>query len=209
MSRPLLISDCDEVLLHMVRHFGDWLSSEYDIAFVPQAEDFSRSMHYRKNGDPVEREQMWLLLDGFFKTEMHRQTLVPGALEALGRIEEVADIVILTNLGDQFHASRVSQLDSHGIRHHVVCNMGGKGPAVTRLLKDRAPPSAVFVDDIPAHHNSVAEHAPGIWRLHMIADPDMARLIPPASAAHNRIDDWVDAADWIIDRLSQGPAEKA
>ena len=23
--KPLLISDCDEVLLHMVRHFGTWL----------------------------------------------------------------------------------------------------------------------------------------------------------------------------------------
>ena len=25
MSRPLLITDCDEVLLHMVAHFADWL----------------------------------------------------------------------------------------------------------------------------------------------------------------------------------------
>ena len=25
MSRPLLITDCDEVLLHMVSHFADWL----------------------------------------------------------------------------------------------------------------------------------------------------------------------------------------
>jgi hypothetical protein len=128
---------------------------------------------------------------------------VPGALEALARIEEIADIVILTNLGDQFHASRVTQLDSHGIRHHVVCNMGGKGPAVAKLIEDRAPPSTVFVDDIPAHHESVADHMPRVWRLHMIADPDMARLIPPAPAAHSRIDDWADAADWIIDRLSK------
>lgn len=207
MTRPLLISDCDEVLLHMVQHFAEWLSSEYAIDFIPQASDFSRSMHYRDSGEPVDRERMWLLLDGFFKTEMHRQTLVPGALEALGRIEEVADIVILTNLGDHFHASRVSQLDRHGIRHHVVCNMGGKGPAVTRLLKDRTPTSTVFVDDIPLHHESVAEHAPDVWRLHMIADAHMARLIPPAPAAHSRIDDWSEAADWIIDRLSQ-PAKK-
>ena len=25
MNRPLLITDCDEVLLHMVSHFDDWL----------------------------------------------------------------------------------------------------------------------------------------------------------------------------------------
>ncbi len=203
MSRPLLISDCDEVLLHMMQHFGDWLSSEYDIDFVPHPEDFSQSMHYRNSRKPVERDQMWLLLDGFFKTEMHRQTLVPHALEALGRIEEVADIVILTNLGDQFHSSRVDQLDAVGIRHHVVCNMGGKGPAVSKLVAERAPARTVFVDDIPAHHKSVAEHQPEVWRLHMIADPNIARLIGPAPAAHKRIDDWADAVDWVIDRLTQ------
>lgn len=203
MNRPLLISDCDEVLLHMMRHFGDWLSSEYDIEFVPHPEDFSQSMRFRNSGERVEREQMWLLLDGFFKTEMHRQTLVPHALEALGRIGEVADIVILTNLGDEFHASRVAQLDAVGIRHHVVCNLGGKGPAVARLIGDRAPARAVFVDDIPAHHASVEEHRPEVWRLHMIADPVIARLIAPAPAAHKRIDDWADAVDWVLDRLTQ------
>jgi hypothetical protein len=203
MSRPLLISDCDEVLLHMMKHFGEWLASEYAIDFVPQPEDFSKSMRYRNSGEPVAKEQIWLLLDGFFKTEMHRQTLVPHALEALRRIDEVADIVILTNLGDEFHASRVAQLDAVGIRHHVVCNLGGKGPAVARLIADRTPPQAVFVDDIPGHHASVAEHVPEIWRLHMVADPDIARLIPNAPAAHKRIDDWAEAVGWILDRLTR------
>ena len=203
MSRPLLISDCDEVLLHMMQHFGAWLSSEYDIDFVPHPEDFSQAMHYRNTGNPVERDKMWLLLDGFFKTEMHRQTLVPHALEELRRIDEVADIVILTNLGDQFHASRVDQLDAVGIRHHVVCNMGGKGPAVSKLVAERTPPRTVFVDDIAAHHKSVAEHQPEVWRLHMIADPNIAKLIGPAPAAHKRIDDWAEAVDWVIDRLTK------
>lgn len=202
MNRPLLISDCDEVLLHMMRHFGEWLSSEYDIDFVPHPEDFSQAMRYRHSGAPVPRDKMWLLLDGFFKTEMHRQTLAPHAIEALGRIDEVADIVILTNLGDQFHASRVAQLDAVGIRHHVICNMGGKGPAVSKLVRDRMPGRTVFVDDIPAHHRSVAEHQPEVWRLHMIADPDIARMIAPAADAHKRIDDWSEAVDWIMDRLT-------
>ncbi len=199
MNRPLLISDCDEVLLHMMRHFGAWLRSEYDIEFVPKPEDFGRSMRYRGSGEAVEREQMWVLLGGFFKTEMHRQTLVPHALEALRRVDEVADIVILTNLGDEFHASRVAQLDAVGIRHHVVCNLGPKGPAVARLIADRKPPNAVFVDDIAGHHRSVAETSPEVWRLHMIADPEIARLIPPAPAAHKRIDDWAEAVDWVLD----------
>ena len=31
MTRPLLISDCDEVLLHMVRHFATWLGEAHEI----------------------------------------------------------------------------------------------------------------------------------------------------------------------------------
>ena len=41
MTRPLIISDCDEVLLHMVRHFGAWLGEAHDIDFAIGAGDFS------------------------------------------------------------------------------------------------------------------------------------------------------------------------
>ena len=32
--RPLLITDCDEVLLHMVAHFQDWLGEAHAIDFA-------------------------------------------------------------------------------------------------------------------------------------------------------------------------------
>jgi len=202
MNRPLLISDCDDVLLHMMQHFGAWLSSDHGIDFVPQPEDFSNAMRYRESGEGVEREKMYALLEEFFTTEMHRQTLVPHALDALQRIDEIADIVILTNLGDHFHTRRVAQLDALGVRHHVICNLGGKGPAVAKLLKERRPPATVFVDDIVGHHESVAKHAPEVWRLHMVADPDVARLIPAAPQAHKRIDDWAEAQHWVLEKLA-------
>src|SRR3546814_4468973 len=44
-----------------------------------------------------------------------------------------------------------------------------------KLAKRR--PSAVFVDDLPMHHASVAKHAPGIWRLHMIAERSEERRV--------------------------------
>ena len=34
MKRPLLITDCDEVLLHMVAPFGQWLDEAHDIDLV-------------------------------------------------------------------------------------------------------------------------------------------------------------------------------
>ena len=43
--RPQLITDCDEVLLHMVRHFGVWLGETHEIDFTPHAGDFATVAH--------------------------------------------------------------------------------------------------------------------------------------------------------------------
>ena len=83
MKRPLLITDCDEVLLHMVKHFGVWLHESHDIDFSPNGGDFATSMKRRSDGSAIEREEMWGLLNAFFPSEMDRQTLVPHAREAL------------------------------------------------------------------------------------------------------------------------------
>lgn len=206
MSRPLLITDCDEVLLHMVSHFGAWLDETHDIDFAFDGGDFTNAMTRRNGAAAPTRDEMWALLDGFFATEMHRQTLVPHAADALEAIGARADIVILTNLGDHCHAGRVAQLEAHGIRHRVVCNQGGKGAPVARLIEEFAPSAAVFVDDLPVHHESVAKHAPEVWRLHMISEPRMAPAVPPAPHAHARIDDWQEAESWIAERFAEGNA---
>jgi hypothetical protein len=200
MTRPLLITDCDEVLLHMVAHFADWLDEEHGVHFDIESGRFD-AMSDRSTGETVPVDQLWPLLDSFFRDHMHRQTLVPGALEALTRIAEVADILVLTNLGDEAHPWRVEQLAGHGIRHEIVCNQGGKGRPVKNIVEGRAPSSAVFVDDLAGHHSSVARHAPEVWRLHMVAEPRLASAVPPATDAHARIDDWPAACDWILDKL--------
>lgn len=202
MTRPLLITDCDEVLLHMVSHFGAWLDEAHDIRFALDHHDFGRALTRRADGSPVAAEEVWPLLDGFFATEMHRQTIVPHAREALAAIGAVADIVVLTNLGEHCHAGRVAQLEAVGINHRVVCNQGGKGRPVAQLIEEFAPSVAVFVDDLPQHHESVAKHAPGVWRLHMVAEPLMAAHVAPAPHAHARIDDWAVAQSWVLDRFA-------
>lgn len=201
LKRPLLITDCDEVLLHMVSHFAEWLEADHKVRFDFETGRFSDAMTHVETGELLAMDQAWILLDAFFRGEMHRQTLVPGALEALGRIGEVADIVILTNLGAEAHPWRVEQLASHGISHDVMCNSGGKGAPVKLLARRR--PSAVFVDDLPMHHASVAKHAPKVWRLHMVAEPRVAPAVPASEHAHARIDDWPEACEWILDRLAE------
>ena len=202
MSKPLLITDCDEVLLHMVSHFKDWLNEAHACDFAIErafAEPLTR------NGVALARDDIWELLDGFFQTEMNRQTLVPGATAALERLGLQADIVVLTNLGHHFNEARATQLLGHGIAHRVVTNQGGKGDPVARLIAEFDPSVTVFVDDLGQHHASVAQAAPDTWRLHMIAEPIMAKVTPPAREAHARIDDWDVAVAWIEARFAGAP----
>ena len=202
--KPLLICDCDEVLLHMVRHFGVWLGETHDIEFTPNGGDFAASMK-RRDGTPApSRDEMWGMLEQFFPAEMDRQTLVPHAREALAALARQADIVVLTNLLDECRDHRIAQLATHGIVHRVECNQGGKGEPVAKLVAEYGAPVSVFVDDLAVHHESVAKHAPAVFRLHMIAEPDLAPSVPPAPFAHARIDDWRDAQAWIEERFAAG-----
>jgi len=204
MNRPLVICDCDEVLLHMVSHFGDWLDEAHDLDFVLEGGNFINAVRPRDGSPALKGEEIWPLLNGFFDTEMDRQTIVPGASEALVSISEHAEIVILTNLQDEFRTARAKQLGKFGIDFPVHTNQGGKGDKVQQLLADHAPSLALFVDDLGVHHESVASAAPQVWRLHMIAEPSLAPSVPPATHAHARIDDWHEAQHWIIDRITEG-----
>jgi ribonucleotide monophosphatase NagD (HAD superfamily) len=185
----------------MVRHFSAWLEEEHDVLFRPEDGDMAGALKFRATGERVPSEQVWGHLWGFFETQMHRQTIVPGAVEALGAIGEKADIVILTNLGEEAREGRIEQLARFGIAHEVVCNRGGKGEPLKRIIDRHGASRSVFVDDLAVHHASVAQHSPETSRLHMVAEPSLAVVTAPAEHAHARIDDWALATPWILERL--------
>ncbi|QAY79870.1 HAD family hydrolase [Sphingosinicella sp. BN140058] len=189
----------------MISHFAEWLGEAHDLSFNLYTDSFQKAIR-TASGEALPEEQIWPLLDGFFRTEMERQNIVPGAAEALAAIGEHADIVILTNVGDEHEAGRIEQLGRFEIRHRVLCNRGGKGRPVKELIEQMQPSAVVFVDDLAVHHESVATHAPEVWRLHMVGEPKLAAVVPPASHAHARIDDWSEAARWIAARFAEGPA---
>lgn len=208
MSRPLVITDCDEVLLHMVGPFRDWLDEAHGVDFLIDQHDFSKALRRRETGDLVEFAEVWPLLNGFFDSEMHRQYPIAGAVEAMGALAERADVVVLTNLLDHRQESRTRQLAQHGVAVRVFTNQGPKGPALKRILDEYRPSRAVFIDDLAQHHDSVAECAPDVGRLHLCGEPLLAPHIPCAHSAghaHARIDDWASALPWLIEWLYKDP----
>lgn len=205
--RPLLITDCDEVLLYMVAPFREWLDEVHAIDFDFSGGDFAKALIDRKTREALKPGDIWPLLNAFFDTEMHRQMPIPGAIEALQAISEQADIVVLTNLMDHRQQSRSEQLARFGVHHRVVCNQGPKGEPLKRIIDEHAPSVAIFVDDLPQHHASAAEHAPEVWRLHMVGETALAPHIvcaADAGHAHARIDSWHEALDWVLERFALG-----
>ena len=90
MTRPLVISDCDEVLLYMMAPFRDWLGEQQGIDFDMGAGDFTLAMTHRESGEIVARDDMWRLLNLFFDNEMHRQSPVSGMIDAMAALREHA-----------------------------------------------------------------------------------------------------------------------
>ncbi len=205
MNRPLLITDCDEVLLHMVVPFAEWLDEVHHIHFDLESGNFVDALRHKATGLPLESEGIWPLLRGFFETEMHRQQPIDGAIAALHQIAEHADVVVLTNLTDAERDRRIAQLRAVGVEFPVFTNQGGKGEPLARIVADYGASVAVFVDDLAHQHISVAEHAPDVFRLHMVGEPRLAPQIKTPKAAHARIDDWPSATRWIMDRFAGAP----
>jgi len=206
MKRPLIVTDCDEVLLHMVVPFRQWLDEVHDVHFDFENASFVNALRRKACGTVLEQGAVWDLLRAFFATEMHRQTPIEGAFETLRELEEIADIVVLTNIGEEDHDNRIQQLRKLGLTYPVHWNQGGKGAPVVRLIEEYQPGAVLFVDDLAQHHASVARHAPAVWRLHMVGERELSPWIAPAPMAHRRIDMWRDAAPWIRSILTEGMA---
>ncbi len=206
MNRPLIISDCDEVLLHMVAHFRDFLDDRHGIDFALDNGDWGTALTWQASGERVEPADIWKYLNLFFDTEMDSQLPIKGAVEAMGTLAEQADVVILTNLVDERRDRRAEQLRRYGIDVPVYTNQGPKGPALARILAEYNPSKAVFIDDLAQHHGSAAETVPHITRLHLCGEPAIAPHIAcgeKAGHAHARIDEWEHALPWILARLEE------
>lgn len=210
MRRPLLITDCDEVLLHMIVPFTHWLDEAHDIHFDVDnlfhngTGDYRNAMRH-KSGQLVETERIWPLLKGFFETEMHRQNPISGAVAAIGAISEHANVVVLTNLTDDARDARAAQLRAVGIEAPVFTNQGGKGDLLASIIADYDPSVAVFVDDLAHQHHSVAQAGVNVLQLHFVGEPRVAKQMSKAESAHDRIDDWPNAHRWIMDRFEGVP----
>lgn len=198
--KPVLMLDCDNVLLEFVQPFRDWLRAHREIDYRIESFALMGNMRHVADGRAVTPAEFGELLRGFFAEGQQSQPPIAGAVAAVNRLAADMDVVVLTNIPERWRDLRLQHLRALGFDVPVVANDGPKGPMVKQLAGGRP---AVFVDDLPPHLASAAAHAPGVGRLHMVGEEILRDFIPAADTADARIDLWTDAEGWIRRRLGK------
>jgi hypothetical protein len=194
-ARPLIVCDADEVLLQFMVGLERFLLTR-GCYFDLQSFRIHGNVKRQDTHQPVADEEVSTLLSSFFDEETGRLEMVPGAADALNDLSRTAQIVILSNLPERAREARIANLKSHGISFPVIAGNGPKGLILKDMLRGFER-NVVFVDDLPPHISSVAAETPQVHRLHFIADPRLAKLLPACADAHRRIDTWPEARTWI------------
>jgi hypothetical protein len=194
-GRPMLIVDADEVLFYFMRGLERFLEAR-KLYFDWQSYALHGNIRRRLDDSAVEAEELHLLLQRFFADATEALEPVDGAAAALQQLKEHMQVIVLSNVPLLARQARERALARHGMNFPLIANSGPKGPAVAELLR-RAPGPAVFIDDIPHNHSSVARLAPGVHRLHYVADTRLAALLGPAADCHHRAATWADICDHI------------
>ena len=199
-DRPLIAVDADEVLVIFVEHLSSWMAT---IGFEMRLEryELEGSMFPEGSDDPLPFDECIGLINRFFKEQTLEQQAVDGAADALSRLAEVAQIVVLTNVPRLATETRRQNLHALGMPYPVVVNSGGKGRAMVWLCQQTDAPVG-FIDDSVKQIESVARHAPDVVRVHFAWADFIDRFYPECPDASARVRSW-EAAE---NALRQGMA---
>ena len=200
-SRPLIICDVDEVLLHFIRGLENHLTRN---GYWLDAKSFALTGNIRRqdNNLAADFEKVQELLTAFLHQDSGSLDAIDGARDALASIADVADIVLLTNVPEKLRSSRISNLDSHGFDHPVITNEGLKGPAAIEIAKKSGVP-VFFLDDTPTNVESVRDALPEAHIIHFIADVRFSSVLAPVDGVHLRTGNWNETHSYIRNVINQ------
>jgi hypothetical protein len=183
----LAIIDVDEVLALFIAGFDRFLRP-HGYEFRLLSFGLFTNVFALGADAPAAKDESRALFDRFFAQGCGDIDPAPGAVEGLRALSQTASVVILTNAPEAARRLRGDWLRRHGMDYPMILNEGPKGPAVARLAA-RTTGAVLFVDDLIPQLDSVAEVAPAVHRVQMVADLGL-RALAPSSPRHRRIDDW-------------------
>lgn len=200
ITRPLLVCDVDEVILHLVAPF-EQLLNEGGMELRKKLVKLNGNVFHKSDGREAKQEDIWGVLNQLFEQQIERQTIVDGAVSILAELSNDIDIVLLTNLPHKYGDLRRSYLCEAGIPYPLVTNSGVKGPAM-RWLGQQNHLKTAFMDDTFHHLESVSEHTPETFLIHFMADDEFRNITKPLDPPILSTGNWREAGDAVRSALS-------
>lgn len=197
--RPLVVVDVDEVVLEFIRPFIGFLGST-GLKFDTTSFRLHGNISELATGAVVDNLRVTGLIDGFFAVQADWQMASEGAVEAIARLADSAETVMLTAMPHKHRAVRRAHLDALGFPYPLLTTEAPKGPAIRQLRGDHPRPVA-FVDDIPHNLVSVRGAVADARLFHVMANAEMRKLLPPLPDGIVAAADWRDAAPRIATAL--------
>ena len=198
-DQALVVCDVDEVVVHFLRAFEDFLGDN-GLWLDPASFALNGNVRALENNAPVPREELGQLINRFFAERARKLEPIEGAHQALSSLARRANVVLLSNIPAAFRDDRLANLAEHGFDFPLIVNQGPKGPAV-RTMIERHADTVVFIDDVPNYVTSVAEHCPNVNLVHFMQDARFSRHVAPLECGCFRTDNWREAHDHIAGLL--------
>jgi hypothetical protein len=188
LSRPLLICDVDEVILHFLSDF-EIFANDAGYHFDAANHNWGSNIRYKSNGEGASQHDSGNLIELYFATRTRHMKPIDHAVDSLLALSNDAEIVLLTNLPHSAGDHRRENLLAHGLAFPVITNSGPKGPAIRHLSMGRSEP-VVFIDDSPGFVQSARDHAPDVHIIHFVQDVRVARTVPEFDFISLKTDSW-------------------
>jgi len=201
-GRPLVICDVDDVIVHFLRGFEDFLAANGHW-LDPASFALHGNVRSLAGNEPAPDAQVTALIAACFAARTRHLEPIEGAVPALNGLARHAQVVLLSNLPAEAADDRRANLAGHGLDFPLVVNSGPKGPAV-RHMAARAGTAAVFIDDSPSFIASARAHAPEVALVHFLHDHRFARHVPEMDYVSLRCGRWDEARPHIEALLSAG-----
>jgi len=202
-DKNILLVDADEVLLKFACALEVYLPT---VGYEFKVESFALTgnVYSLKTGEAASAKTVKSLLDQFFTDYVEKIPVVAGAADGLAALSVHYQIIILSNVPSHCKERRQKHLASLNMDYPVIANKGEKGPVV-KLFSGQCRGKTIFIDDLPPHHASVANHCNKTVLIHYVADKRLAGFIPKAPAAHHRFENWAEITNFLTD-LAQNTA---
>jgi len=199
-NRPLIICDVDEVVVHFLKGLENFLDQR-GLWLDPASFALNGNIRRKAGNAPLPGDELGPLLIDFFASCTRHLDAIDGAVAALLGLGEAADIIMLTNLPDQFRTDRIANLADHGIDFPVLTNEGPKGPAIAKLAEGRHAP-VIFIDDNHGYLASARDWRRDVHLVHFLQDERFARHVGHFDYMSLRTDNWSEAEAHMLRLLA-------